>query len=245
MTLDISAIIADKLAQLEEDGTIKRKIEEALEKSVLEAITSELSSWEFRRNISGQMKLALNGVAESCGLSAYNGFIAEKVRTIVQETCADDITAKVQAALDGIILKKYEDIKLSDIFKRYREWVLGNTDEADKYERQNYTAVLNMDKSGSFTHYKIQFADRPGATDRFSYGSDDCPDIEIWFLTYEKETTASINTLYINGHDLRKTLKVGGLTSFEAFLVNLYYNGTKIQMDVEDVDDSDYFDIDI
>lgn len=35
------------------------------------------------------------------------------------------------------------------------------------------------------------------------------------------------------------------MTNFEAFLVNLYYNGTKIKMDVYDVDDSDYFDIDI
>lgn len=245
MNVDVSAIIAAKLAQLEEDGTIKKKIEEALEKSVMAAITSELEGYDFRRKISDQMKLALNGVAESCGLSAYNGFIAEKIRVIVQETCADDITAKVQATLDGVLLKKYENIKLSDIFKRYREWVCKNTDESDKYERGHYTAALDVDESGVFTHYKIQFADRPAATDRFSYDSNKHPDIEIRLSTYNNETTAEIGSLYVNDHDLRSTLKVGPLTSFEAFLVNLYYNGTKIQMDPDDVDDSDYFDIDI
>lgn len=112
MTVDFSTIIADKLAQMEEDGTIKKKIEETLEKSVMTAITSELESYDFRRKISDQMKLALNGVAENSGLSAYNGFIAEKIRAIVQETCAADIAAKVQATLDGILLKKYENIKL-------------------------------------------------------------------------------------------------------------------------------------
>ena len=35
------------------------------------------------------------------------------------------------------------------------------------------------------------------------------------------------------------------MTDFEAFLVNLFYNKTKIIMDVDDVDDNDHFDIDI
>lgn len=242
MNVDISGIIAAKLAQMEEEGTIKRKIEETLEKSVLDAITSELSSYSFRSKIAEQVKQAADGVAERCGLSAYNGFIVEKARAIVQELYTNDIAEKMQAALDSVLLKKYENIKLSDIFNRYREWVLENTDESDKYEREHYTATLDVEERGAFIHYKIRFADRPLTGGLFG---DSRADIEVHLCSYGDKKAETITGLYVNNHDLHDTLKIGYLTDFEAFLVNLYYNGTMIQLDVEDVDDDDAFDIDI
>lgn len=44
MNIDVSKIVSDKLEQLDTDGVIKRKIEETVEKTVTDAITSELSS---------------------------------------------------------------------------------------------------------------------------------------------------------------------------------------------------------
>ena len=38
MEINVSEIISNKLAQLQEDGTITRKIEESLEKSILSAM---------------------------------------------------------------------------------------------------------------------------------------------------------------------------------------------------------------
>ena len=70
MNINVSQIVTEKLAQLEADGTIKRNIEEALEKTIIEAITSELSSYSFRREIAKQMENAVSGVAAGCGLAA-------------------------------------------------------------------------------------------------------------------------------------------------------------------------------
>lgn len=245
MVVDVSAIVSAKLAQMEAEGTIRKKIEDALEKSVLSAITSEIESYRFTQELKDEMKNAVSGVAKQSGLAAYNGFIAQKVRQIVQEVCADDLTAKVQAALDGVLLQKHENVKLSDIFKKYHEWVCRNTDESDKYDREEYTAELKVEESGNWNRYDVLFADRPDANNPYSFDGDQRPDIYLHFSSYGKENTTRIATLRLNGEYIDKNLRIGALTEFEAFLVNLYYNNTDILVDMEDADDYGNFDVDI
>lgn len=91
MNIDISKIVSDKLAQLDADGIIKKKIEETVEKTVTDAITSELGSYPFRKSISDQVKQSVGSVAADCGFSAYNGFIANTVKHIVQDMYSADI----------------------------------------------------------------------------------------------------------------------------------------------------------
>ena len=85
MNIDVSKIVADKLAQLDADGVIQRKIEETVEKTVMDAITSELSSYTFRNGISKQVSESVSKLAADCGFSAYNGFIADTVKRVVQD----------------------------------------------------------------------------------------------------------------------------------------------------------------
>lgn len=242
MKIDVSKIVSDKLEQLDKDGIIKKKIEETIEKTVMEAITSELASYNFRSGISKQVKESVSSIAADCGFSAYNGFIAQTVKAIVQDLYSTDIANKVQKSLNDVILQKHENIRLSDIFKRYRTWVLENTDEEEKYENRNYAADLEESKDGSFTHYTCRFADHP--IDRGYFGCKERGEIEIRLLVYGEEQEGTISGLYLNSHDLKNTLKIGTLSEFEAFVANLYYNGTKIILDVDEVDDDTSFDID-
>lgn len=241
MNLDVSQIIADKLAQLDADGTIKRKIEETLEKTVMDAITSELGSYSFRNSISKQVQESVSKIAADCGFSAYNGFIAQTTKSIVQELFSADIAQKVQATLNDVLLQKHENIRLSDIFKRYREWVLKNTEEAEKYERQEFTGELEVSESNGLTHYVCRFADHP--LESGYLGGKERAEIEIRFCVYGTEKNTRISSLYLNDHDLKTTLRIGTLTAFEAFVVNLYYNGTEIILDPDDVDDDNSFDV--
>lgn len=241
MEINVSQIIADKLAQMDNEGIIKKKIEDTLEKSVMDAITSELTSYSFRKGISDQVAKSVSSIAADCGFSAYNGFIAERVKAIVQDMFTADISRKVQEALNDVMLQKHENIKLSDIFRRYRAWVLENTEEAEKYERREYTGALEIEERGAFTHYVCRFADRP-LSDSFRCGER--PDVEIRFCVYGEEKETNISSLYLNGRNLGTSLKIGTLTEFEAFVVNLHYNGTKILLDAEDVDEYSHFDID-
>lgn len=242
MNVNISQIVADKLAQLDADGVIKRKIEETVEKTVLDAVTSELSSYTFRSSISKQVQESVSKVAADCGFSAYNGFIAQTVKKLTQEVLSADITDKVQRALNDVILQRHENIRLSDIFKRYREWVLEHTDESDKYERQEYTGDLEIEEDGGFTKYICRFADH--SLESGYLGSREQPEIEIRFWVYRGRKTSEISRLWLNNHDLGKSAHIGTLTAFEAFVANLYYNKTEIIMDPDDVDDDTSFDID-
>lgn len=243
MNIDVSQIIADKLAQLEADGTIKRKIEESLEKSIMAAISSELESYSFRNGIEKQLRETVSTLAADCGLSAYNGYIAARCKDIVQKMFTTDISEKVQKALDDIMFTKHENIKLSDIFRRYREYVLEHTDESDKYEREQFTHELEVEEDGLWTRYTCKFADH--ILDGHGYTKEH-PEIEIHLSTFgSNKETSKITVLYLNGRHMNESFKVGYLTDFEAFILNLYYNGTKIILDKEDVDEDPYFDIDI
>ena len=245
MTIDISGIIETKLAQMEADGIIRTKIETALETSILDAISSEIDSYRFTQEIREQIRTAVAGVAAQSGLAAYNGFIAEKVRQIVQDAAVGDLTAKLQTALEGVLLQKHEGVKLSDIFKKYHAWVCEHTDEGDKYNREQYTAELEVEESGNWTRYDARFADRPDANRSYSIDPDDRPDIDLHLSVYGDEGKTRISALWLNGERIDKQLRIGMLSEFEAFVVNLYYNGTEILVDMEDADDYGYFDIDI
>lgn len=237
MNINVSQIVTEKLAQLEADGTIKRKIEEALEKTITEAITYELDSYSFRKGIAKQMEAAVSNIAADCGLAAYNGYIAEKCKSIVQEHFTADIGAKVEKSLKDIMFAKHEGVKLSDIFRQYREWVLRNTDESDKYDREEFTHELVEQRDGCWEKYTCRFADR-------KLSGYDKPDIEIRFLKYGDDDECSISFLYLNGRNVKETFKFGTITDFEAFVLNLYYNDTKIILDPDNVDEDPCFDID-
>lgn len=242
MNINVTEIVSEKLAQLDADGTIKRKIEEALEKSILSAISSELESYSFRSGIAQQLKDAVSDIAANCGLSAYNGYIAERCKAIVQNLFTADIGERVEKALNDIMFTKHENIKLSDIFKQYREWVLDHTDKSDKYEREKFTHELKVEEDGAWTRYSCKFADHTLS----GYGySKEKPDIEINFSCFQGGKESRISTLFLNGHYMKDSFKVGPVTDFEAFVLNLYYNETKIILDEEDVDEDPYFDIDI
>lgn len=245
MEINISEIVSAKLAQMDRDGVIQKKIEETLEKMILDVITTALNGYELRKAISDQVSQNVSEVAKNCGFSAYNGFIAERVRAIIQDMYTDDISRRVQDALNKVMLKRYENVKLSEIFSAYRKWVLKNTEESEKYERQRFTSQLDVQEDGNFTHYICAFADRPLNRSDVRSGYD-CVDIVLKFCVYGEEGQTAISRIFLNDQDLSKSLRIGTLTEFEAFVVNLYYNKTEIILDAETVEDEldDHFDID-
>lgn len=243
MNINISEIVTAKLAQMDREGVIQRKIEETLEKTILGAITSELDSYAFRSEIGKQLRESVGDIAKDCGLSAYNGFIARKVRDVVAELYTEDAARRVQQALEGLIVQRHEGVRLSDIFRAYRKWVLENTEDAEKYERQTFTASLEVTEDGHSTKYICRFADHPLEGVGFSLRED--PEVQINFWVWGRKDRDKITRLYLNGHDVKDTLKLGALTEFEAFVVNLYYNGTEIELDAGDVPDDESFDVDV
>ena len=234
MNIDFNEIVQQKLAQMEAEGVIQKKIEDALEKSIMDAIDSQLGSYSFKSALGKQMEDGIYQVAKDCGLSAYNGFIAEKVKAILSGIVSDDLGKKIEAAVSGVLVQRYEGIKLSDIFKRYREHVMDSTDDSEKYDRQEFTMGLKINEgyTGSFTYYECKFSPES------EYDADDYDSVEVRFSQYRNEQTASISSLTIGGLDMSKTLKFGCLDPFDQFLVNLFLNKTEIILDTDAAEDA-------
>lgn len=241
MVIDISKIVNDKLDQLETDGTIQKAIEESLEKSILSAVTSAVTGYLFKFQIEKQIEEAVGGIAGKCGLSSYNGFIAQKAAEIVQNMYTKDISEKVQKSLNDTLIRRYENVKLSEIFDKYRKWVRENTDEGDKYERQHFTCELDESDDGHWKKLICRFADKPLENTALY---KERGEIEVRFFVFGDKQKSSISSLWINSRDMKSSIKIGSLTDFEAFLVSLYYNQTEIELDTNDVDEDNYYDID-
>ena len=244
MEINVSKIIEDKLAQMEAEGTVKKAIEDQVEKTILRTITDGIDSWEVKRAIQEQLKDSVSNLAKDCGLSAYNGFIVNQVRQVVSGLYSRDITEKIQTALDTMLVRKHENVKLSDIFNAYREYILEATEAHEKYEYERFEASLSDEESGSFHHYRCRFADHELETHYSSYGEN--ADVEIRFCIYGDRKSANISSVILDGNYLDKVLQIGTLNEFEAFVVNLYLNKTEIEMDLDAVDDFDTsYDVDI
>lgn len=234
MNIDFNQVVQQKLAQMEAEGVIQKKIEDALEKSIMDAIDSQLGGYSFKSALGKQMEDGISWVAKDCGLTAYNGFIADKVKAILSGIVSDDLGKKVEAAVSGVLVQRYEGIKLSDIFKRYREHVMDSTEDSKKYDQQEFTMTLEINEgyTGSFTYYDCKFSPES------EYDEDDYDSVKVRFSQYRNEQTASIGSLTIGGLDMSKTLKFGYLDPFDQFLVNLFLNKTEIILDADAAEDA-------
>jgi hypothetical protein len=64
--------------------------------------------------------------------------------------------------------------------------------------------------------------------------------------THNKPGWGWISSTYIDGCDVKKKFKFGGLSSFDLMLVNISLNETPIEIDITDEDDIDNsYDVDI
>lgn len=238
MNIDFNEVIQNKLAQMEADGVIQKKIEDALEKSIMNAIDDQLGSWQFKGSLGKQLEAGVSKVAADCGLSAYNTFITERVKIIVEQLASEDLAKKIRTAVEEVLVQKHENVKLSDIFRRYREYVMSAVDESEKYERQYFVSELDVSESGMFRHYTCRFSEYP------EWEPGESGNVEIRFCCYREKNT-SIGSLTIDGRDMKSSLKLGYLSEFERFVTNLYFNGNEIVMDadvVDDINDNAYID---
>ena len=185
-----------------------------------------------------QLEAGVSRIAADCGLSAYNAFITDRVKVIVERVASEDLTAKIQTAVDEVLVQKHENVKLSDIFSRFRDYVMSTVGERDKYNRQHFVSELNVRENGAFTHYTCRFSEEA------DWEPGNSGNVEIRFCQYREDAT-NIGSLSIDGYSMENKLRLGFLTEFERFVTNLYFNSTKIVMDVETVNsinDNSYVD---
>jgi DNA-binding HxlR family transcriptional regulator len=244
MQIDIQQIAADHIKSLEDQGIIKKTIQDSIEKTVIKGITDALESYKLRSTIEEKVQDQVSLIAAEVGFTAYNGFIAEKLKQITESLFNQDIADKIQQTFNDMLIIKRDSIKLSEICEAYRDWICEYVDESEKYDLQNFHVSIKED--GGFHWLNIDLAKEEPKR----YSSDRN---QIRFTVhrnnkdkYTDKNTGWISSVYIDGYGIDKTLNFGHMTSIEKLLINISYNKTPIEIDVESEDDVDSsFDIDI
>lgn len=243
MKIDIQEIVNNKVKAMEESGVIQKTIEDTIEKSVLGAIDNALDGYRLKREIEDKIKKEVSSIVSDIGFTAYNSFIVEKVKSITEGFCRADIAEKIQKTFDNMLMMKKENIKLSEIFEMYREWVCKEVEDPDKYSYERFH--VKFEKHEIHDWYDIELAkEKPESKYGCSYGDD-----VIKFTLHQSSSNKGegwIGNTYLDGVNIKEKYKFGSCTDVELLLVNLTLNQTTIIIDVEDEDDIDNsYDIDI
>lgn len=240
MNIDINAIVNNKLREMEENNTIEKLLEENIEKAITKGIEGALDSYSLKRQIEDKVEKQVSEVVKEIGFTGYNSFISEKVKMITEEICREDISEKIQKTFNEILVVKRENVKLSEIFEKYRDYMNENTDEADKYSLENFWVSVEESEYGWIT-----FKMAKEKTDRYSRSEDNYIEFTVHPNRDNKEI-GSMSTVYIGDRRLETVLKLGTLSEIESLITNIYYNKTPIIIDIESEDDIEtYFNIDI
>lgn len=240
MNIDINAIVNNKLKEMEENKTIEKLLEENIEKAIVKGIEGALDSYTLKHQIEDKIEKQVSEVVKEIGFTGYNSFIAEKVKMITEDVCREDIANKIQKTFNDLLIVKRENVKLSEIFEKYKDYMDENTDEEDKYSLERFWVSVEESEYGWITFKMAK--EKP---DRYSRNEDDYIEFTVHPNRDNKEI-GSMSTVYIGDRRLETVLKLGNLSEVESLITNIYYNKTPIIIDIESEDDiENYFDIDI
>jgi len=237
MELNIQEIADSKIKAMHESGQIKAQIENDIEKMILKSVDDALNGYQIRREVEEAITSSVSVLLKDLDFTAYNGFIAQKIKDITEGVMRDDVSQKIQKVFDDMFIVKHDGIKLSEIFDKYRKWVCEDTDSSEKYERQHFTCDIETKEDGSFTWHYIKFNN-----EELSRGDE--PQIEFRILDYREKHLAKISGLELNGESIKGKFVLGRLNEIESLLASLYFNETDIILDVDDIDDDNSFDVD-
>jgi hypothetical protein len=242
MNINIQEIVDNKIKSMNDDGTVRKAIEQTIETTILKSITDALSAYSLRNDIQDQITKEVSGVVKNIGFTAYNSFIAEKVKQITEGACRADIAEKIQKAFNEMLVVKRDSIKLSEICNAYREWICAWVDESEKYSLERFHVSV---EENEYPYDWLTFKFDKEKSDRYRSNSIESIEFTVHRSVKDKGI-GTIGTLYISGHSIKDSLNFGNMSSVETLLINLSYNNTPIEIDVECEDDIDNsFDVDI
>lgn len=234
MKLDIQEIINNKLSEMAQNKTIETQIQTLLENTILSSVSSSFGGYEFKRLIEGKVTEVLGESMKKFDFSAYQGFITDYFNKLINNTLKEDLRNKVEQSFNQVLFTKREIIKLSEIYDIYRDYLLKELNDDKKYDLDN-NFYHEISKGEYTTDIKLGRSEFK----RFSC-DEDSVSFSIWPERETIGTDKETGTLWrvdIEGKKVGEQLAFGNLSDFELLMTNLYFNKTKIEIDVwDDID---------
>lgn len=231
--MNLENSIKDVITQKLEDGTVEKLIGEELEKGIRSSLESLFRSYgDAGKVIEKKIESVIVPYLESYDYSKYITKLDDVLVEILQNTTLDN--RKILSNFKDLMEhKEIEEIKVSEIFNKWMEYVADEIDTSDleveieddvSYESVEVTLEVEYEEDrdwSSFKHAKIVF--------QCEHDEEMNAEIRInKFEEYNWELTQ------VPTHDIRSLRRID---KFSLFLMNLAQSGAEIIIDVENDDD--------
>ena len=247
MNIDIQAIVNEKLKEMEEGKVLENLISNTVEKAVTKAVTDAIDGYSIKRIIEDKIEKDVKEGVEAVGFTAYNTLVAEQVKNLINSVIKDDVATKVNKIFNEVMINKREKVKLSEIANEYRKLYDDiDCEEAQELDEGHFKVYWGEDDDREgFVWYYICFAMKEqcerGSSYRYSSSlrGDNYKKIFLKLMKYE-DNDPTILSAEFEGKDLSKMDTLKNMSDFEAFIMNLVLNDTKIEIDIDENDIDTY-----
>lgn len=233
--LNIQEIANARIAELHQSGSIKKQIEDGIDKTIKSAIEDAVSSYSFKREIENKVAKELSVVANTIGFDGYAKHLTQKLNNIISKYAKGELAKKIEKEFSSIYLDKRESIKLSEIFEAYKDYL---QNELDWEEQIDWGGIRLERENSGYLSYKV--GKPKSSSSRYSYDTDK----EFKFCLFgvnNNKKTATIGCVYLDNTNIDEGLIKGYLTDFEMLILNIMYNNTTVVIDCDEDYDL-YFD---
>lgn len=227
MEININEIASAKIRAMEESGEIRKIIENGVEETVKKAVETACKDYEFRNIIHKSISSLLGEVAKEVNFSAYANFLRDRMNTQIERYVKNDMINFMCDSFEKMYFNIPEDIKLSDILKKYKDYLENNLDKDDK-NKWGYIDFSFENEYSSFITIKA------GSPHKTKYN---CFDKGLEICLYKpnpKDKKAKITWIRFDGNDFKTSMDLSILNEFEVLMFNLMFTQKEIDIDINE-----------
>lgn len=229
---ELNDIVQQTITSMNENGTIKKIIEDKVENTVKSIIMEQLREHsEFGNGLKEYVRGALNIDFERLGIAGHNDFILKMVDTLVTNELRTESNERLKKSLKEIISNPPKEINLTEIVRQFKNQF--RPEENEEYADQTQmTLICRCDDD--YFHY----IDMDEKANKQRYQCD-------YRIGLHKESNTNewkVFTLNIKDCDIGKNLFMGPFYAMEKLLYQLYCGKSTVIIDVDpDEIDTDYY----
>lgn len=227
MELDINKIVDEKITSMLTNGEIEKLIATGVENNLKKAIQSATEDYNWKRTIEEGLEKVIGEVASKVNFSAYANFLRDRMNDQINRYAKNDMINLMRDSFEKVYLKVPENIKLSDILNKYKEYVEDNLDIDDKKEWGHIRFSFEREMS---SFIKIIAGD----PSKKRYGQHDKSlELEL-YIPSSSRAKARICWIRFDGNDFKTCMDFNRMSEFEVLMFNLMFTQREFEIDIDE-----------
>ncbi len=234
--LNISEIVQNKINSMIENETLKKEIENTIEKEIISQIRDSISCYDVRDIFGKKIKQEVSETIEQISFKGYANLVVEQIKQAVNANAQKILTDEVMQYFNDLYLPNEDKVlTVKELFNKYTEMAKNSLEDTS----EEVYSYMNVQKyKPSFLTYSKWVKIFVSLNDEYKEEDSKTYEIELLNISGE-ENKYKIVSIYEEKRrtkDLTERLKFGYLDSFERFLMRAYFNKTVFEIKESDFD---------